>query len=91
MKPGICYKPVSVVTPESDVLATNKPKHIIIFLHTLQTHHAVTLDKAADQQSPPHQHYTKFGWDIKDGIPISSTANQPAGLPELIQVINATA
>ena len=32
-----------------------------IFLHSLQPHHAVTLDKAADQQCPPHQHYTKFG------------------------------
>ena len=32
-----------------------------IFLHSLQPHHAVTLDKAADHQCPPHQHYTKFG------------------------------
>ena len=32
-----------------------------IFLHSLQPHHAVTLDKAADQQCPPQQHYTKFG------------------------------
>ena len=64
-----------------------------LLLHILRAHHAVMLGKAANQHSPPILDFTKFGWDINDGIPIPATANQPAGPPELLQVIacNCTA
>ena len=55
------------------------PESLKIVLHILQAYNAVILDTAADQESPPNLHYTKFGWDFKDGIFTPATANQPAG------------
>ena len=49
------------------------------------------IGEAADQQSPPHLHFAKFGWDINDGFLILANANQLTEPLELIQIMHATA
>ena len=34
------------------------------------------IGEAVDQQSPPHLHFAKFGWDINDGFLILANTNQ---------------
>ena len=74
-----------------------------LFRHTLQVNHAIILDlilwayyavmigEAVDQQSPPHLHFAKFGWDINGGFLILANANQLPEPLELIPIMHATA
>ena len=45
------------------------------------------IGEAVDQQSLPHLHFAKFGWDINGGFLILANVNQLTEPPELIQVI----
>ena len=41
-----------------------------LFLHILHAQLQTVLAKSADQQAPPELDITKYGWDIRDGIPV---------------------
>ena len=49
------------------------------------------IGEAVDQQSPPHLHFIKFGWNINGGFLILANANQLTEPLELIQIMHATA
>lgn len=58
-----------------------------LFLHILRAHLQTILAKSADQQAPPELDITKFGWDIKDGVPVPTTSDKPPGPKELMDVV----
>ena len=41
-----------------------------LLLHILRAQLQTILAKSADQQAPPELDITKYGWEIKDGIPV---------------------
>ena len=51
-------------------------------------HPQVTLWKAADRQGPPILGITKFGWDMKSGLPSHSLDTGPAVPDGLIYIIS---
>ena len=48
----------------------------------------VTLWEAADRQGPPILDNTKFGWDMKSGLPSPSLDTDPAAPDGLIDIIS---
>ena len=58
-----------------------------LLLHILRAHLQTILAKSADQQAPPELDITKYGWEIKDGIPVSATSDQPPGPQDLMDVV----
>lgn len=46
-----------------------------LFLHILRAYLQTILGKSADKQGPPELDITKFGWEIKDDIPVPAIAN----------------
>jgi hypothetical protein len=58
-----------------------------LFLHILRAHLQTILGKSADKQGPPELDITKFGWEIKDDIPVPAIANQLPGPTELMDVV----
>lgn len=64
------------------------PTHGNLSLHILRAHHAVILSKAANEKEAPRLDLERFGWEIKDGIPVPAIAKGPAGPKELIDVIS---
>ena len=45
------------------------------------------LSKSADQQAPPELDIANFGWEIKDGIPVPTTSDQPPGSQDIMDVV----
>ena len=78
--------PPTTPKPISSYLAS----HAIILDLILWAYHAIMIE-AVDQQSPPHLHFAKFGWDINGGFLILANANQLTEPLELIQIMHATA
>lgn len=58
-----------------------------LFLHILRSHLQTILGKSADQQAPPELDIRKYGWDIKDDIPVPVIADQPPGPQDLMDVV----
>ena len=58
-----------------------------LLLHILRAHLQTILAKAADQVAPPELDITKYGWDIKDEIPVPSISDQPPGPKNLMDVV----
>ena len=52
-----------------------------LYLHILRAHLQTVLAKVAARQTPPNLDITKYGWKIKDGLPVSRIADQPPGPP----------
>ena len=53
------------------------PTEANMLLHMKIVHLQVTLWKAADRQGPPILDITKFGWDMKSGLPSPSLDTGP--------------
>ena len=68
---------------------TLPPTSANLFQHVLRAHLQVMLWKAADQLSPPSESVdiSKFGWKLKDDIPIPVIAQSEPAPPGLIDVI----
>ena len=64
------------------------PTHANLSLHIKRAHHAVILSKSANKKTAPRLDLRRFGWEIKDGIPVPEIAKGPAGPKELIDVIS---
>ena len=43
--------------------------------------------KSADQQAPPQLDIMKYGWDIRDGIPMPATSASPPAPFDLMHVV----
>ncbi len=74
---------------KSPKIMTLPPTGPNLFLHILRCHLQVTLWKAANKTGPPTHcsDIQKFGWEIKDNIPmpvISDVAPAPPGLSDVI-------
>ncbi|MEE8115221.1 MAG: hypothetical protein V3T23_12820, partial [Nitrososphaerales archaeon] len=63
------------------------PTEINLFLHILRAHLQTVLAKSADQQAPPELDITKYGWDIRDGIPVPATSATPPAPLDLMDVV----
>ena len=59
-----------------------------LLLDMKRVHMQVTLWKAADRQGPPILDITKFGWDMKSGLPSPSLDTDPAAPDGLIDIIS---
>ena len=59
-----------------------------LLLHMKRVHQQVTLWKAADRQGPPILDITKFGWDMKSGLPSPSLDTGPAATDVLIDIVS---
>ena len=64
------------------------PTEANMLLHMKRVHLQVTLWKAADRQGPPILDITKFGWDMKSGLPSPSLDTGPAAPDCLIDIIS---
>ena len=64
------------------------PREANLLLHTKRVHLQVTLWKAADRQGPSILDITKFGWDMKSGLPSPSLDTGPAAPDGLIDIIS---
>ena len=64
------------------------PTEANLLLHMKRVHLQVTLWKAADRQGPPILDITKFGWDMKSGLPSPSLDIGPAARDGLIDIIS---
>ena len=63
------------------------PTETNLYLHVRRAHLQTMLWKAADQQGPPNVDITKFGWEVKEGIPspcIATGIHAPQGLIDVI-------
>ena len=58
-----------------------------LFLHILRAHLQTILAKAANQVAPPKLHITKYGWEIKDNIPVPSISDRPPGPKDLMDMV----
>ena len=58
-----------------------------LLLHILRAHLQTILAKSADQVGPPELDIMKYGWEIKDNIPVPSIADQPPGPKDLMDVV----
>ena len=58
-----------------------------IFFHIMRAHLKTILAKSADQQAPPELDIAHFGWEIKYGIPVPTTSDQPPGPLDLMDVV----
>ncbi len=58
-----------------------------LLFHILRAYYAVIFAKAADKQAPIPLHLCDFGWEMKEGVPVSATSKGPAGPQALINVI----
>ena len=63
------------------------PTEANLLLHMKRVHLQVTLWKAADRQGHPILDITKFGWDMKSGLPSPSLDTGPAAPDGLIDII----
>ena len=63
------------------------PTEINLFLHILRAHLQTILAKSADQQAPLELDITKYGWDIKDGIPVPATSATPPAPLDFMNVV----
>ena len=69
-------------------IMTLPPTEANMLLHMKRVHLQVTLWKAADRQGPPIFDITKFGWDMKSGLPSHSLDTGPAVPDGLIDIIS---
>ncbi len=53
----------------------------------MRAHLQTTLTKSAVKQTPPELDIAHFGWDIKDGIPVSTTHDQTTASALCLAVI----
>ncbi len=60
--------------------------------HILRSHLQVMLWKAADQKEPHNEanDITKFGWEVKDGMPMPQIAQGNPAPPKLIDVVQCS-
>ena len=65
------------------------PTEANMLLHMKRVHMQVTLWKAADRQGPPILDSTKFGWDMKSGLPSPSLDTGPAAPDGPIDIISS--
>ena len=63
------------------------PTEANMLLHMKRVHLQVTLWKAADRQVPHILDITKFGWDMKSGLPSPSLDTGPAAPDGLTDII----
>ena len=64
------------------------PTEANMLLHMKRVHLQVTLWKADDRQGPPILNITKFGWDMKSGLPSPSLDIGPIAPDGLIDIIS---
>ena len=64
------------------------PTEANLLFHMKRIHVQVTLWKAADRQGPPILDITKFGWDMKSGLPSPSLDTGPVAPDGLIDIIS---
>jgi hypothetical protein len=61
-----------------------------LILHIQRAHLQTILAKSADLLAPPELNITEYGWEIKDGVPVPETANQPPGPQALMDVVRCS-
>ena len=64
------------------------PTETNLYLHVCSAHLQTMLWKAVDQQGPPTENITTFGWEVTEGIPSPCIATRLHAPQDLIDVIN---
>ena len=58
-----------------------------LLFHILRAHLQMIRAKSADQQAPLELNIRHLGWDIKDGVPVPMTSDQPPGPQDIMDVV----